>query len=211
MTTLRICFVGDSLMLGTNDEEYLGWPGRLAHRECQAGHDVTIYNLGIRAETSEMIAKRWRAETEPRLLDIHPGALVFAFGSNDMALENGTIRVPIEKSCAIAREMMSAAKAWKPVIWIGPPPVDDSRQPFRTAPHVEYDFSSARAAEYSDAYAELARELDIPYLDLFTPLSTEPGWADTFHGDDGIHPLHPGYAMIAERVAGWDAWREWFD
>ena len=60
MTTVRICFVGDSLVLGTNDDAYLGWPARLVQRETRAGHDVSLYNLGIRADTSEMIAARWR-------------------------------------------------------------------------------------------------------------------------------------------------------
>ena len=85
MTTIRICFVGDSLVLGTNDEAYLGWPGRLCREARAAGHDVSLYNLGIRAETSEQIAPRWRAECAPRIPDVHPGALVFSFGANDCA------------------------------------------------------------------------------------------------------------------------------
>ena len=210
MTTLRICFVGDSLVLGTNDHDFQGWPGRIAHREVQAGHDVSVYNLGIRADTSEMIASRWRSECEARLPDVHTGALVFSFGTNDMAVENGSIRVPLKKSCAIARKMMSEARAWKPVLWVGLPPVDDGRQPFR-AGSVTYDFSSDRSAQLNDAYAELARELDIPYLDLFTILSSDANWLDAFSGEDGVHPLHSGYAQMAERITGWDAWRAWFD
>jgi len=210
VTTLRICFVGDSLVLGTNDHDFQGWPGRIAHREVQAGHDVSVYNLGIRADTSEMIASRWRSECEARLPDVHPGALVFSFGTNDMAEENDSIRVPLKKSCAIARKMMSEARAWKPVLWVGLPPVDDGRQPFR-AGSVTYDFSSDRSAQLNDAYAELARELDIPYLDLFTILSSDANWLDAFSGEDGVHPLHSGYAQMAERITGWDAWRAWFD
>ena len=49
---LRMCFVGDSLLLGTNDDNYRGWPGRLCQRERETGHDVSLYNLGIRADTS---------------------------------------------------------------------------------------------------------------------------------------------------------------
>ena len=210
MTALRICFVGDSLVLGTNDHDFQGWPGRLAHREVQAGHDVTVYNLGIRADTSAMVAARWRSECEARLPDIHNGALVFSFGTNDMAIENGALRVPLEKSCSIAHKMMSAAKAWKPTLWIGIPPVDDTRQPFR-AGSVEYDFASERSSQLNDAYAKIANELDIPYFDLFTILNESTSWLDAFAGDDGVHPLHTGYAQIAERLTGWDAWRAWFE
>jgi len=210
MTTLRICFVGDSLVLGTNDHDFQGWPGRIAHREVQAGHDVSVYNLGIRADTSEMIASRWRMECEARLPDAHSGALVFSFGTNDMALENGSLRVSIDNSCAVARKMMSAASAWKPTLWIGLPPVDDERQPFR-AGSVVYDFASERSSQLNDAYAAIAKELNIPYFDLFTALSSDSTWLDAFNGDDGVHPLHFGYAKIAERLTGWDAWRAWFD
>jgi len=211
MTVLRICFVGDSLTLGTNDDEYLGWPGRIAKRERAAGHDATVYNLGVRADTSEMIAQRWRAECEARLPDIHPGALVFSFGINDSAIENGTQRVEHDRSLEVARSMITEAKAWKPTIWIGPPPVDDERQPLRPGGGIEYSFASVRAARLSDAYADLAKELDVPYLDLFTALAGGGNWDSAFEGDDGVHPKDTGYAEIAERVAGWEGWRNWFD
>ncbi len=212
MTALRVCFVGDSIGLGVNDDTGLGWPGRLAQRERQAGHDVTAYNLGIRADTSELIQPRWRAECEARLPAIAPGALAFAFGINDAADQEGLgIRVPLEKSLAIAREMLVEAKAWKPTLWIGPTPADMGRQPLRPAPGVVFDFDNGRIAAISDAYAGLAEELEIPYLDLFTPLASDANWPGVFAGDDGVHPTASGYAMISERVAGWDAWRAWFD
>jgi len=211
MTVLRICFIGDSLTLGTNDDEYLGWPGRIAKREHTAGHDVTVYNLGVRADTSEMIAVRWRAECEARLPDIHPAALVFSFGINDSAIENDAQRVEHDRSLEIARTMITEAKAWKPTIWIGPPPVDDERQPLRPGGGIEYSFASVCTARLSDAYADLAKELNVPYLDLFTALASGGNWDSAFEGDDGVHPKDTGYAEIAERVAGWEGWRNWFD
>ena len=33
MTELRICFIGDSLVLGTGDDEFLGWPGWVGNRK----------------------------------------------------------------------------------------------------------------------------------------------------------------------------------
>ena len=111
MTILRICFVGDSLTNGTNDEHFLGWPGRLCAAECARGHELTHYNLGIRAETSEQIEARWHAECAPRLLDIHPGALVFSFGVNDMAIEDGqNTRVSKQQSLESAKRMLAQAQ-----------------------------------------------------------------------------------------------------
>lgn len=211
MTALRLCFVGDSLTLGTGDDDFLGWPGRAVRRERAAGHEVTCYNLGIRAETSVDIAKRWRAECEPRLPAPHRAALVFSFGCNDMAMLDGSIRVPVDKSVETARAMIAEANAWKPVLWVGPTPVIDEDQPFRSGPGIEYHFSSPRVAELSDWYADVAADLGVPYLDLFTPLSASADWPESFAHGDGVHPRDPGYALIAERITGWSAWRALFD
>lgn len=51
--TIRICFIGDSITLGTGDAAMLGWPGRLGAIAWSQGHQVTVYNLGVRGETSE--------------------------------------------------------------------------------------------------------------------------------------------------------------
>ena len=209
MTQLRICFVGDSLTNGTGDRAFLGWPGRLCRREVAAGHSITCYNLGIRAETTEMIRARWRAECTPRLLDSFPGALVFSFGTNDTAEEAGQTRVAAARSVENARAMIAEAMDWKPTLWIGPPPIDESQQPFQAGPGSPVRmFSNARIAALSDAFAAAAADMGVPYLDLITPLSADGAWQRAV--GDGVHPPDDGYAIIADRVAGWDAWRRWF-
>ncbi|MCP5366523.1 MAG: lipase [Hyphomicrobiales bacterium] len=212
MTALRVCFVGDSITNGTNDTAFLGWPGRLCAREVARGHDLTCYNLGIRADTAALIAARWRAECAARLPDTYNGALVFAFGANDSAIQEGQgPRATVAGSVATARAMLTEALAWKPVLWVGPAPVDDTRQPLTPSPTVSYDFRNARVAAVSAAYAVLAGELGVPYLDLYTPLSVDSRWPGFFAGDDGVHPSGDGYTLIADRVETWPAWRAWLD
>ena len=53
---LGMYFVSDSWLLGTNDDNSLGWSGLLCRRGREAGHDVSPYKFGIRADTSEKIA-----------------------------------------------------------------------------------------------------------------------------------------------------------
>lgn len=211
MTTLRVCFIGDSLVLGTGDDAFLGWPGRVMQREREAGHDLSVYNLGIRAETTTQIESRWRTEATPRLPDENPAALVFSFGTNDMVMENGELRNSPEEAAASARRMISEAKDWLPTLWISPPPVNDDDMPFSSAPGRERWMSSSRNATLSDTFADIAHELGVPYLDIFTPLAANPDWTKYYVPGDGVHPTSDGYAVIADLVAGWDAWRAWFD
>ena len=72
-------------------------------------------------------------------------------------------------------------------------------------------FSSTRIGALNVSYKYLAQTLDIPYLDVFTPLSGNPEWISSFHSDDGVHPSKKGYQLLAKIVNLWPAWRSWFD
>jgi len=211
MTELRICFVGDSITNGTGDDECLGWPGRLCGTERKQGHDITSYNLGIRAETSEQIASRWQTECAPRLPEPYPAALVFSFGVNDMAEENGALRVSKERSLATAKQMISDARDWLPVLWVGPAPINDEKQPFSPGPDRSYSFSTDRLVDLSAAYSRQAKELNVPYLDLMAPLLDDDQWNSALRAGDGVHPTGPGYAVMANLIGAWPAWRAWLD
>jgi acyl-CoA thioesterase-1 len=65
--------------------------------------------------------------------------------------------------------------------------------------------------DYQTAYGDLCAELDIPYLDLVAALGDTPGWAASQRACDGVHATGDGYAIIAERLAQWPAWRRWFE
>lgn len=211
MATLRICFVGDSITVGSGDHDFLGWPGRACIAETERGHDVTLYNNGVRGDTTDMIAPRWRRECEVRLPDHVNGHLVFSFGVNDMAEEAGAgIRVPIKQSVANARAILTEAAAWRPTLMLGPIPTIDDMQPYVFPNGIAYHFETARSGELSAAYGEICAELGIPYLDLFTALSGNPDWERHQRACDGVHAVGDGYGIIAGLLTGWPAWRSWF-
>lgn len=212
MTHLRVCFVGDSITVGTGDDDFLGWPGRLCARERAKGHDLALYNLGIRGDTSDLIRPRWRAECQARTPPDVSCALLFAFGINDSVDDAGQgPRVPLDRSLANARAILSEAKAWLPTAWIGPTPVDESKMPMRPRPSVNYTFRNADIAEYSRAFAGLAAELGVPYLDGFTPFAKDARFLADLAAGDGVHPLRAGYAQMTDLIERWPAWRAWLD
>jgi lysophospholipase L1-like esterase len=193
---MRICFIGDSFVSGAYDDECQGWAGRISTAARARGHDLSNYNLGIRGETSVQIAKRWRAEAEPRQSPQQEGRLVFEFGVNDVREVNGKRQLEAAQSLSAAREMLSAASRWKPTLMIGPPPgCDDPR--------------NGRVKDLSEQLARLCGELGVPYFDSYAALMTAPVWMPSCNAVDGTHPNAAGYAEWAKRIDSWPAWRDW--
>jgi lysophospholipase L1-like esterase len=191
---IRICFVGDSFVNGTCDRTYLGWTGRLCLKLAEQGLKVTYYNLGIRGDTSGDIVQRWEIETARRLKDGYDNRVVFSFGTNDTTLENGQRRLELTDSLRHTTQILSVAQQKYPVLMIGPPPILEAEQ-------------NSRTKILSDCVGELCTNLNVPYLDLFTPLSQSVAWLEALAGD-GVHPGADGYRAIAHLIQLWPAWSE---
>jgi len=193
---MRICFIGDSFVSGAYDEECLGWVGRISADARRRGHDLSPYNLGIRGETSVQIAKRWRAEAEPRQSPQQEGRLVFEFGVNDVREVNGKRQLEAAQSLAAARDMLGAASRWKPTLMIGPPPGGDGQR-------------NPRVKDLSAELAKLCAALTVPYFDSYATLLASPVWLPSVKSVDDTHPSAAGYAEWARLIGEWPAWREW--
>lgn len=196
MADVRICFIGDSFTQGTGDETSLGWPGRVCATARARGHAVTLYNLGIRRETSDDIRARWRAEVTPRLVAGVDGRIVFSFGANDATIEDGNWRVPAALSAENLRVMLGRALLAHPVLVIGPPPAPEADK-------------TGRHAELAARYAEVCGALNVPFLDIVEPIKSVDAWWEEVADGDGIHPGARGYAALAGLVEAWPAWQAW--
>jgi len=210
MADLRVCFIGDSYVNGTGDPEALGWRGRAVAAALARGRSLTHYDLGVRGDTSEMVAARWRREAEARLPEGSDGRLVISFGLNDAAFLHGSgLRVPPERSQAVAAAMLEEAAAWKPTLWVGPPPANEQMSPMTPLPGMTVSFSDERVAELNGRYAAVAERLAIPYLDLFSTVRGNADYSRSQREGDGLHCGAVGYRMLAERFDAWAAWRKW--
>lgn len=201
----RIFCFGDSITLGCNDSTGLGWPGRLGKDLLQSERSLAVYNLGINGDTSRDIAARWHAEAEARSRNVR-GLMLFAFGFNDASRADGSgVQIELSDSIACARELMTAAKSAGELLWIGPTPLDESVNPLVTdfASWISYNTDLAR---YDAAYANLANELEIPYLRLSPEFLQSQRYLVALADGDKVHPGDDGYALIAERIAGWEPW-----
>jgi lysophospholipase L1-like esterase len=192
---IRICFLGDSYVQGTGDDECLGWTGRLCASARRAGHDITYYNLGVRRETSTDIARRWLAECEPRLLPATDNYVVFSFGANDTSLVDGQQRVSEDDTIANLHAVLDNARTRYRTLMVGPPPAAD-------ADH------NARLARLSERMRDAAIRLAVPYVATLPTLIDDRIWLNEVRDNDGAHPRAAGYARLARIVAASGAW--WF-
>lgn len=187
---MRLLAFGDSFVLGVGDPDHLGWVGRAV-----AGRrDVTLYNLGIRRETSADIAARFQAEAAPRLSDQEPMRIVFSFAANDCHLENGLPRVTATESLKNAHLLLTSGVKLCPVLLVGPPPIGDPGQ-------------CARVEGLNEALKALAARLKAPFIDVFQPLFADGLWQAEAAAWDGAHPGAGGYQRMADLVAAHPAWR----
>jgi acyl-CoA thioesterase-1 len=191
--SLRLCAVGDSFIAGTGDEECLGWIGRLCAAARADGHDITLYNLGIRRDTSADITARWQAETARRLPVEHPSAMVFSFGVNDCIVEDGRRRLPEAATLKNAALVLKHAAARARTLMVGPPPIADAA-------------TNLRIGALDSALAELCLRIGQPYVPVFAELARDKTWMDDVLAGDGAHPGAAGYARLAAHVGNAPAW-----
>lgn len=198
MRDIRICFIGESFVNGVGDSTYLGWTGRVCQTATQRGFPLTYYNLGIRRETSTELAKRWMQETARRFPQGCDNRVVFSFGTNDTTIEHNKRRVELTDSIANTCQILTLAKQHYSVLMISPPPIADRHQ-------------NQRTHALSQQFASICADIHVPYLDVFSPLSSSRVWMQEVESGDGAHPDAEGYAEFARLVTNWAAWTDWFN
>jgi lysophospholipase L1-like esterase len=186
---MYICCFGDSLTLGTGDEKGLGWPGRLDVWARVAGRDLTMYNLGVRADTLAKIKKRWPEEAAARISQDLPCGFMLNFGVADVMND-----VDADETIRNARQLVKIASAACSTVVIGPFPVLDPQK-------------NELIASLSGAFAGVCADLEVPYLPMHDALSLTEEYAHALKEGDGVHPSHEGYEAIASRIKLWGAWK----
>lgn len=192
-TAIRVAFVGDSFVNGYGDPDHSGWVGRVCSRARARGHDVTGYNLGIRGDTSADVRRRWETEVRARLIDGEASLGVFSFGVNDCVERDGRVRVPSATAVEHAGEILDAAHALAPVLFVGPPPVAD-------------EATNRRIESLSARLAVVCADRAVPFLDIFARLRRSAAWMQEVTAGDGAHPGAGGYADLATLVESWKPW-----
>ncbi|MFC5661791.1 GDSL-type esterase/lipase family protein [Kitasatospora misakiensis] len=202
---LRIAFLGDSFTQGVGDPEFRGWVGRVM-ADCWADlaagaagpAGVTVFNLGVRRNTSADVRARCWSETDARAL---PGAdhrLVLSVGSNDAVEEDGRPRVAPDACLENVAALLDGARerGLAPFV-VGPPPVADAG-----APHL------ARLLGLAEGIAGICAARGVPFADVTGELAADRTWTAEALAGDGAHPGAGGYRRLADLVLR-GGFREW--
>lgn len=188
-----VCFIGDSLTQGIGDQKALGWVGRLAQAsfadDPARPRTLTVYNLGLRGESSVAIQARWRADTDRRRRKGEDMAFVFSFGAAD-----GLHKVPHEDTLAASHEILSTAASLGRTLYVSPPPAHD---PVWSA-HIE---------NVGGVLRDMCGGFGIPTFDFHAPLAADAAYMASLAAD-GIHPDTAGYDRMAALLGGWQPMRE---
>ncbi|QGY40176.1 G-D-S-L family lipolytic protein [Pseudodesulfovibrio cashew] len=187
-----ICYFGDSLTLGYGDPSGLGWPGRVSGKLASLGVDVTSYNLGVRQDATTRMAKRWKAEAEPRRMPSREYKLVFSFGVADQSN-----KVAPADSLAAAEAMLTEAMDMGEVLLVGPPPVSNPE-------------TTRRIGTLSEQFAGLCERLGLPYVPVIDAMLAHPVYGKALEDGDGAHPSALGYAVLAECILESEPARDFF-
>jgi len=183
-----ICFIGDSLTQGIGDGRALGWVGRLAQesfaRDLDRTRRLTVYNLGLRGDSSVRIAARWREDTDRRRRPGEDMAFVFSFGAAD-----GKHNVPGEDTLRASREILASAAVLGRTLYIAPPPAFDP-------------VWSAHIRKVGQSLCGICDGLGVPTFDFHAPLSAARQYMASLEAD-GIHPDAAGYDRMANLLRGW--------
>lgn len=121
---------------------------------------------------------------------------MFAFGTNDAAEEAARVRVaPGDAVDNLAQMIDLTRDGGLDVFVVGPPPAGDPAQ-------------DERVRDLSAAFARVARERAVPFVETVAALSASAAWTREAAQDDGSHPAAGGYRALAELVLA-GGWLEW--
>jgi isoamyl acetate esterase len=179
-----VCF-GDTITEMGYVVELRGYVAQLADRYIRRA-DVIAY--GFTGYTTREARKILKAG----VLAEKPDFVILFFGTNDSVLPGQIPHVPVKEFKRNLEEMASeiaSAGAW--LVLVTPPPVDEKKIKSRTMVHTE---------QYAQACLDVARDMNLPAVDLFHALQEEKDWRKTCLLD-GMYLAAPGMNRLYEELA----------
>lgn len=174
------------------------------------GSSLGVYNAGVGGNTTAAALKRLQTD----VLAYKPRIVVMQFGINDSAVDvwrkppATQPRVSLETYLANNRAMIAAARkqgakvilmTTNPLRWTSKTRELYGKPPYK--PDAEDGFESANLLTYNKAVRALAKELDVPLVDVHAAYPAFAAKHKTTVDQmllDGMHPGDSGHELVAE-------------
>lgn len=177
---LRTVFVGDSITAadtpGFDSGSGAGSWVRYARAD-EKSPWAELANVGVGGETTTSMRDRFAADALSR----NPEAVVIMAGTNDVSQG-----VPVETTLDNIEAMVTAAREAGSEVWlISAPPSNENGEGVRAL---------------TDAERNLAAQLGVPFIDVFSDLAQPDGSWPEGYTEDGTHPTLAGAQALAAAV-----------
>ncbi|MFA6073566.1 MAG: GDSL-type esterase/lipase family protein [Candidatus Woesearchaeota archaeon] len=183
---VRICIWGSSIAKGAGDPFRGGWVERLRNDFDKNMNDVSVYNLGISGNTSDLLVKRFNVEYDARL----PSIVIIGIGLNDSAFFGKRTKpwVNLTKYEKNLYKLYNKAKKKSKVIFVTLTPVDESKTmpiPWRE----ELYYSNDMISKYNEKLKLFCEKNSVSIINLEGLLTKKDMM-------DGLHPNSEGHRKI---------------
>ncbi len=190
-----ISFYGASSVYGVSDAKG-GFVGRFRYWYDHHRENGVVYNMGIPAETTDELVKRFKDEHKRR----NSHLIIFKVGTNDAHREGGTNKknyVPKKRFLSNVQELIETALKTAHVAFISPYPVNDDANPHgKNAYYFTQDIK-----EYTYELKDFIRQnYGLVFIDIFSDWIKNSDYKNAYLSNDGLHANGNGYQYIAERV-----------
>ncbi|KAL3791792.1 hypothetical protein HJC23_002423 [Cyclotella cryptica] len=205
----KIILFGDSITQMSFSSSECGWGAFLADRYQRR---ADVYNRGFSGYNTSWFLKFAATDAGKADLFEHEGVqlVTIFFGANDASdpVHNVRQHVPLEDYKNNIRQIVSLVKSHFGVgvhiVLITPPPVcHEGRLRFQKERYGDkatgiLERTLELSGEYSKALADIARELNLPLLDLWHMMQVVPSWSALL--SDGLHLSSMGNRFVGEAL-----------
>ena len=207
----QLIVIGDSSVYGWGDTEGGGWCERLKRDWSNISNNPVIYQLGVRGDGIEKVAKRWETEWKSRgeTRRNKPKGVLLSVGINDSARigdRDGRHQLEIDGFEYGIERLVNQIKSKAEVFVLGLSPVDESKMPFGGCLWYSNEFCNT----YERRMKEVCINQNVPFLSTFKEMYSDKRSIDWI-SSDGIHLNSKGHFWIYQRLKSWDVLQKWKD
>ncbi len=205
----QLIVIGDSGVYGWGDRDGGGWCERLRISWMSQPEAPIIYQLGIRGDGLERVAKRWDSEWRCRgeLRRKVPDGLLIAVGINDTAKigrSDGRPQLSAEAYRFGLQQLLREIKEHSQVMMIGLTAVDEEVMPYSDC----LWYSNQAIAIYEAQIEEACLEVKVPFLPLHSSMICDPNYLHWIE-PDGIHLNSEGHEWVHQKIKNWSSLLNW--